>query len=215
MRSLARSSRTGDCPRSSSLPRTAILVGTIVLAAWVPSGAFAQSAFCFPGEPSPDCRIVGILETSVVHRVMGRTPVTTTQDRTSATWEVGALVNTGGSQAWGGTFLAGTGTYRPRLALKLRHRRWVTERWTVDLSAGPMTHSTSVESWGLGLMADAGLGYRDYAGVLVRLEVLPEAGGGTAVAGMIGAEVGSWPAVVGNGLLGLLTVIWLFTADFQ
>lgn len=201
--------------RRSLPPPRPILVGFTLLVAWVPSGALAQTALCFPGQPAPDCRVVGILETSVVQRVVGRTPVTTPQDRTAATWEVGALVNTGGDQAWGGTFLAGSGTYRPRLALKLRHRRWVTDRWTVDLSAGPMTHSTSVESWGLGLMADVGLGYRDYAGALLRLEVLPEAGGGTATAALIGAEVGSWPAVVGNGVLALLTVIWLFTADFQ
>lgn len=202
--------------RASRSPRApAALLACVALVASLPSGVLGQSGFCFPGEPSPDCRVVGILETSVVQRVVGGTPVTTEEDRTDATWQVGALVNTSDDQAWGGTFLVGTGTYRPRLALRLRHRRWLTDRWTMDLDVGPMTHSTSLESWGVGVMADVGVGYGDYGGALLRLEVLPTAGGGTTTAGMIGARVGSWPAVVGNGVLGILGVIWLFTADFQ
>lgn len=213
-----RRQRPHDVPHAAGSRRlgaTPILAACIAFAASSPPTVVGQGGFCFPGEPAPGCRVVGILETGVVHRFAGATPVTAEADRQDVMWQVGALLNTGEDSAWGGTFLIGSGTYRPRLALRLRHRRWLDERWAMDLDLGPMTHSTSLGSWGVGVMADVGVGYRDYGKALMRLEVLPDEGGGATAAGMIGAEVGSWPAVVGNGVLGILVVVWLLTVDFD
>ena len=78
-----------------------------------------------------------------------------------------------------------------------------------------MTHSTSIDGWGIGLQIDGGVSYRDYIGTLMRLEVLPTRDGNPVAAGMVGIKLGSWPAVVGNGALGLYFLLWLLTVDFQ
>lgn len=170
--------------------------------------------FCFPGRPHPECRVAGLVEAAVVYRLAGESPVVN-QDPWEATWEVGALVNRESGEAWGGTFLIGTGEYRPRLALKLRHRRWLGDDWTADVGLGPMTHSTSVDDWGVGGMVDLGLGYRDQAGAFARVEVLPKEGGGATTAGFLGARLGSWPAIAGSGLAGLVFLIAILNADFE
>jgi len=193
-----------------------VAVGLTVDAEAVAAQAAARTeGFCFRGRPLPDCRVSALVEASVLGRFAGRDPLGIDSDRWEATWELGALLNQEDGNAWGGTFLIGTGEYRPRVGVRLRYRRWLDENWTADLAAGPLTHSTSVGSWGMGGSADVGIGYRDYAGLFARVEVLPAEGEGTSTAGFIGARLGSWPALAGSAFAAVVFVIALANADFQ
>lgn len=179
------------------------------------SGGAEPDGFCFPARPLPECRVGGIVEAAVLYRFAGTNPIESTDAQWEATWELGALWNRGERSALGATFLIGTGEYRPRLGVRLRYRRWLDGRLTADFAAGPMTHSTGIEEWGVGLSADAGLDYRQWFGGFGRLEVLPRDGDGAAVAGFVGFRLGSVPAIVGSGAAGLLLLILLLSADFQ
>ncbi len=114
--------------------------------------------------------------------------------------------------AVGATLHLGSGDGRIRLGIKARHRQWFGRAGTFDLSAGALRAEVPAAALGAagvsayGVTGDASLGYGDLAAVTVGADVL-RGDGRNQRAIHAGARVGSYPAVVGATLLGLLILV--------
>ncbi len=174
---------------------------------------------CFRGRPLPRCRAFVLYELSYAARIAGseqliREPYSGYQFpardlHSYIALEIGGMVNRDSLHARGATLHVGLADGGLRLGLKGRQRRWYRGGGTLDLSAGVLgAHAQAAESGAgrvraYGVTAEVGLGHRDLAAVSLGGDLV-RGGGRTRAAVHAGARLGSYPAVVGTGLLAAL-----------
>jgi hypothetical protein len=117
-------------------------------------------------------------------------------------WDIGLMSNRSPRTAIGGTLHLGGGGSGMRIGLKARHRRWIAGKGVVDLSAGVLragirARYPELNTPAYGITGDAAIGWRDWAALTVRGDVL-RGSGRTASAVYGGVRVGSYAAIVGT-----------------
>ncbi len=179
---------------------------------------------CFRGRPLPRCRSFWLTEASYSWRVAGTSrrydnppllvPIKDLDSHLS--WDIGYMRNVDARQAWGGTFMAGTGDAGVRLAVKSRYRLWLDDRNSLDVSLGVLSAGVRQPTFpsvqrGVGLTGDVTLGFGDYVGVTGRIETV-RAHNRTATALHGGIRLGSYPAIVASAIggIGLMVLILSF-----
>lgn len=201
----------------------------IACAAGVPAVAGAQgasdtAAACFAGNPLPQCKTFWITEVGYYHRAFGGGSLQQSVPPGAYrrpdlynhfAWELGRMSNRGPRAAVGGTLLIGGGGSGFRYGVKGRYRRWVGERSSLDVSAGPLgvvTRSQYSEPRisGYGITGGVALGWKDWAAVTVNADAV-RGQGRNAGALYGGVRLGSYPAIVATAgiaaYIGLLLVL--------
>jgi hypothetical protein len=188
----------------------------------------AQKVGCFRGQPSPICRSFWIFEmqgqTPVVQTrrpvfYQGEPPVQMHSFESELEWNLGHMVNLTPAWALGGVVTLGTGTGDHISGVKVRARRWLNPNVSLELQSG-LLRTGNRHPTPLGVTADLRLNIRDQGSVFVRWDGvdLVELGApgdnyydpaAFAQAFSAGIGVGSMPAVIGTGALGLGFVIVL------
>lgn len=182
----------------------------------------AQKVGCFRGQPTPICRSFWIFE------MQGQTPVAQSrrpifyQDEppvqmhsfeSELEWNLGHMMNLTPSWALGGVVTLGTGTGDHISGVKARARRWLNPNVSLELQGG-LLRTGNRQPAPMGVTADVRLNIRDQGSVFVRwdgvdLDELGTPGGhyydpaAFAQAFSVGIGVGSTPAAIGTGALGL------------
>lgn len=190
------------------------------------------SRICFRGGPKPGCRSFWLVEmqyysplaqtTRMVYYGGGfPSPVQEFEDELE--WNVGHMFNVTSSLAIGGVFTLGTGGGSGAFSgLKARVRRWLGPDMSLELEGGLLRTAARYPSAN-GVTSDARLNIRDQGSVFVRWDGLNvpryavDYGGGFGFiddggfqqALSAGIGLGSVPALVGTGALGLGYVILL------
>lgn len=187
---------------------------------------------CLQGHPLPACKSFWIVE------VQGYTPLAQTERllsygdayplrqrsfESALEWNLGHMVNVGGSWAVGGALTVGSGNTDPLTGLKLRVRRWMSADVSLEMDAG-MLRTDADGSLGeaqAGGTADLRLNIKDYGAFFLRWDGvrLPEYNrllpgpfhdpGGFQQAFSVGAGLGSKPALVGTGAAGVVFAVFL------
>ena len=179
----------------------------------VPALAGAQAApdtgkACFAARPVPECKTFWITEVGWYHRAFGSGSIQNVPAGVYArpelnghlSWELGLMSNRSRGIAVGGTLLVGGGGGSWRFGLNGRYRRWLGERSSIDVSAGPLgvvTHApySQPHRAAYGMNAAVALGWRDWAAVTVSADAV-RGGGHNATAVYTGVRLGSYPAIV-------------------
>lgn len=181
----------------------------------VPAAAKAQSppepaSNCFVGRPMPKCKTFWLTEFAYHRRAIGTGFVedfeTASFERPDLddhySWDIGVMWNRGPRTALGGTLHLGGGGSEVRIGLKGRHRRWIAGKGVMDVSAGVLRATVraphpTLSAPGYGLTGDIALGWRDWAALTARADVLR--GDGRTVSALYGGiRLGSYPAIVGT-----------------
>lgn len=197
------------------------------LAAVLPQHAQTQSVstprkVCWRGQPQPACDVFWITELGFYPRlgatIQGQPPAIDAHGSA----EIGRMVNKGRSAQ--GVLI----TFGPneRYGLLLRHRRWIGEQGTFDLTAGgiqtTINHSreSHLDKRGFGLTGDIALGWRDYGQIVLRGDLArsEDRTAGTLYGGVrLGSKPAAGAAITGGILLGTyfaLFMIGMANADF-
>ncbi|HUP53778.1 MAG TPA: hypothetical protein VM198_14955 [Longimicrobiales bacterium] len=182
----------------------------------------AQKVGCFRGQPLPSCRSFWIFE------MQGQTPVVQSRRpvfygdqpsvqmhsfETELEWNLGHMVNLAPSWALGGVVTLGTGTDNRVSGVKARARRWLNPNVSLELQGGLLRTGNRART-PVGVTADVRLNVRDQGSIFFRWDGvdLVELGApgddyydpaAFAQAFSVGIGVGSMPAVIGTGALGL------------
>ena len=176
---------------SASIPwvfRT--LLATVTAFAALPVHAqslVSRRPICFQGARLPACTSYWITEVGLYTRVGGtyitdrETPALRDRQMVNhGSFEIGLMRNWG-SNATGGHISFGRSEPGNRLGLLARHRRWLSPKYSLDVSAGPISaeietgdHRTSLH--GRGITGDVILGFADVAHVVVRADRVSENG---------------------------------------
>src|SRR5687767_6650484 len=165
---------------------------------------------CFVGKPMPRCKTFWLTELGYYHRAMGTGFIqefeTASFDRPDLgnhyTLDIGFMSNRGPRTAIGGTVHLGADGSGVRIGLKGRHRRWIAGKGVMDVSAGVLRAGIrapypELNEAAYGLTGDVALGWRDWAALTVRADVLR--GDGRTVSALYGGvRFGSYPAIVGT-----------------
>jgi len=185
---------------------------------------------CFRGRPLPACRSFWIVEMQGstplaqtrrdLTRVAGGAPYPTQSFEHVLEWNLGHMVNIGPSFALGGVITAGSGSDDPLTGVKLRARRWLSPDASVELEGGLMRTNAGHVLYPAvtGGTADVRLNIRDQGSFYVRWDgvALPRRDyilngssdpGGFQQAFSVGVGLGSVPALLGTGALGLAYVV--------
>jgi hypothetical protein len=193
------------------------------------TGAEPPRVGCFRGRPLPACKSFWITE------MLGETPLAQTTYRVQSggyaypiesfedqlEWNLGHMVNVSERYAVGGLLSAGTAGGSTLSGVKARGRRWLSEGLSLEVDAG-LLRQDSYPSAANGVTLAARLNIRDQGAFYIRWDGigLPENPypipgsydpGGFQQAFSVGAGLGSIPALVGTGALGL-GVLLLFLA---
>jgi len=107
----------------------------LVVAMVAPTKMVAQA--CFKAHAFPRCHTFWITEAGVSHRLG---PILGGTDG-SATLEVGYMVNTRGSSAFGAALFWREGEPVTGVGIRPRYRRWLNPRISVDLAPGIIVYS--------------------------------------------------------------------------
>lgn len=178
----------------------------------VPMIAAAQSTAdparaCFAGRPLPECKTFWLTEVGYYHRASGggsvqRVPADFAgrldlDDHFS--WELGRMWNRTARTAVGSTLLFGGGGSGLRFGVKGRYRRWLSQRSSLDFSAGALgvvTRSpySQPNARGYGVTGEVALGWKDWAAIAVRADAVRGADR-NAAAVYTGVRLGSYPAI--------------------
>lgn len=187
-----------------------------------------QKVGCFRGQPLPTCRSFWIVE------MQGQTPVVQSRRpifywdeppvqmhsfERELEWNLGHMVNLTPSWALGGVVTLGTGTDDHLSGVKVRARRWLDPNVSLELQGG-LLRTGNRHPAPMGVTADVRLNIGDQGSVFVRwdgvdLVELGAPGGdyydpaAFAHAFSVGIGLGSMPAVIGTGALGLGVAIVL------
>jgi len=188
----------------------------------VDSAGQVQKVGCFRGHPSPSCRSFWIFE------MQGQTPVVQSRRpvfygdappvrmhsfESELEWNLGHMVNLTPSWALGGVVTLGTGTGDHISGAKIRARRWLNPSVSLEVQGG-LLRTGNRDPAPMGVTGDLRLNIRDQGSVFVRWDGvdLVEIGApgdyyydpaAFAQALSVGIGVGSVPAVIGTGALGL------------
>lgn len=175
---------------------------------------------CFRGRPLPECKSIWIVE------MQAATPLAQTsrtiqypdasEDRREEfvrvlQWNLGHMVNVGDDWGIGGVVTLGTNTERWLSGLEARIRRWVNPHLSIEAEGGALLSNGT--SGGKGATAALRFNVRDQGSIYLRWDMLriPELTsdsgvfdpGGTQHGLSFGVGVGSLPALVGTGVLGI------------
>jgi hypothetical protein len=127
-------------------------------------------------------------------------------------WDLGVMRNLSGRSALGVMGEAGFSKLSYRLALEPRYRRRLPAAFSADVAAGPLwTHiGEARESGGVGATAELRINYRDYVGLIGRVDAMHTAEFGSARAVYAGIALRDEPAAfTTGGILGLATLVAL------
>ncbi len=200
--------------------------------------AAAPRVGCFRGRPLPACRSFWIVEmqgeapvaqTTRTITFTGELPREMRLFEKKLEWNLGHMLNLTPRHAVGGVLTFGTSN---QFGVKLRGRRWLNADLSVELEGGLLTGMEvhyvvdpggrrtvlRVPDTARSVTGDARLNIRDQGYIYVRwdgVQVPPEqdptfltAEGGFQQALSVGAGLGSVPALVGTGALGIGSVIF-------
>ena len=179
---------------------------------------------CFRGRPLPECKSFWIIEMQGVRPLAQTSRIVQNGDHrverlefTSVLqWNLGHMVNVGDDWAIGGVVTLGTNTERWLSAYNGRIRRWVNPHLSIEAEVGALlSNGTSGAKGGTAAMR---LNIRDQGSVFLRWDVLRLSErttshwdiydpGGTQHSVSLGAGLGSVPALVGTGALGVGALI--------
>ena len=186
---------------------------------------------CFRGQPLPACRSFWIVELQgVLNLVSSSRQILLGPDRQFPTrefsehsfqeqleWNLGHMFNVADRVAVGPVVTVGSGSDDPLTGIRARGRWWITSDISGELEGG-MLKSNVVYPASVGLTAGIRLNIRDQGAFLLRYDYLelPEqsygeyfdAGGGQHGLSL-GLSLGSKPALVGTGALGLAYLVLL------
>jgi len=177
---------------------------------------------CFRGQPIPNCRSFWIFE------VQGQTPVAQSRRpvfygdappvrmhsfESELEWNLGHMINLTPDWAVGGVVTVGTGTGDHISGAKVRARRWLNPSVSLEVQGG-LLRTGNRDPAPMGVTGDLRLNIRDQGSVFVRWDGvnLVEIGApgadyydpaAFAQAFSVGIGIGSIPAVIGTGALGL------------
>lgn len=140
-------------------------------------------------------------------------------------WNMGHMLNVGGGYAVGGIFTLGVGENVSLTGIRLRGRKWLSRDVSLELEGGRVLSDANGSRGGevRGWTGDLRLNIRDQGSFFVRYDglTLPEQSlsfddssgqfdpGGAQHALLVGVSAGSWPAVAGSGLLGLIMAVFI------
>ena len=205
--------------------------GVAAVAQEVGSAGEDPRVACFRGRPLPACKSFWIIEmqghapliqTSRTVTYTPGYPLRQTAFGSELEWNLGHMVNLGPSWALGGVVTAGTGAGEAFTGLKLRARRWMSPNISVEAEGGLLRTDGNGALYPNenGVTADVRLNIRDYGSFYVRWDGVsvparrygPDGSddpGGFHQALSVGVGLGSLPALVGTGALGLGYIILL------
>lgn len=169
-----------------------------------PTAPSATSAGCFLPRPLPRCRSFVVTEVGYFASVLG-TPADNPYAGgrraldSHVSWELGYMRNRDDGTAVGGVLLVGGDHRGARVGAKIRGRRWLARRSTLDVgagvvSAGVLVPEPSYAGRGVGPTADVSLGWRDIAALSLRADAI-RTSGRTSVGVYGGARLGGVPAL--------------------
>ena len=203
----------------------AVLVSAIPAQERDLAGAEGQVG-CFRGRPLPECKSIWIVEMQAATPLAqtSRTiqyPDASEDDQVAfksvLQWNLGHMVNVGNDWGIGGVVTLGTNTEHWLSGLKARIRRWVNPHLSVEAEGGALL--SSGHSGGKGGTAALRFNIRDQGSVYLRWDMLrlPEiiGGSGTYDPGgtqhglSFGVGLGSLPALVGTGALGIAAAVFV------
>lgn len=194
----------------------------------VTQGEGGPKVACLRGRPLPECRSFWIIEMQG-HSPLAQTerdviygggqPVRIQTFENELEWNLGHMVNLTDHFAVGGVLAAGTAGRDGFAGLKLRMRQWIVDDVSIEAQGGLLRTNIQYPSL-TGITADVRLNIRDQGSFFVRwdgVDVPPESYpdgvyhdfGGFQQAVSVGVGLGSVPALVGTGGLGLGYVILL------
>jgi hypothetical protein len=193
--------------------RTYCLAGIVIALLVAPSPIWAQglepAGLCFRGRPLPRCRSFLVTELGFRHMLNARDSVRPN----GFTLDVGWMTNRSESLALGATaFVALDGgryghDVQFSVGLKPRLRHWLSDRLSVDASAG-VAFPIGEGSGSPGITGDVGLNFGDLFQLTGGLEILSPALGGSDVAWYFGMKGGSHVGVVATLALAVGAAIW-------
>ncbi|KPK81606.1 MAG: hypothetical protein AMS25_05485 [Gemmatimonas sp. SM23_52] len=154
---------------------SAALVGVLTWAAPL------EAQFCFRGRPARECRQFLITEAGYARGA---------RDGWLLMSELGFMHNLNDKNALGGTVLAGMVSDDVQIGLKLRYRRWLSSKLTLDASPGVILHHGNHRA--PGFTGHVGVGYGDYLGLTLLVQAIPLEGEDTEVRSYFGFRVGSY-----------------------
>lgn len=208
----------------------AALVLPLPLAAQGPAAGVAEPprVGCLRGRPLPTCKTFWIIEMQAETPVMQSRRIFDTGTGYSYSygvfedqleWNVGHMVNVSPSTAVGGVLSAGTASGSTISGVKVRGRRWLRTDISLELEGGLRRR----ESWpgpASGLTVGGRLNIRDHGAFYLRWDGLDipadpylisvgGRNGGFYHALSVGAGLGSVPALIGSGAVGLAMLIFI------
>jgi hypothetical protein len=181
-----------------------------------------SESVCFVGKPMPRCKTFWLTEFGYYHRALGTGFIqdfeTASFDRPDLdnhyAWDIGFMSNRSPLTAIGGTVHLGADGSGVRIGLKGRHRRWIAGNGVMDVSAGVLRAGIrapypELNEAAYGVTGDVALGWRDWAALTVRADVLR--GDGRTVSALYGGvRLGSYPAIVGTVAAAAYLALLLF-----
>lgn len=190
-----------------------------------PVGDPAGRVGCFRGRPLPDCRSFWIFEIQVTTPVASRDRVFLGADGSTyrgetldreLEWNVGHMVNVSSRLALGGVLTAGTGSPDGLAGVKVRGRYRLDPEVSLELEGGWLrSQANGTRPDGVdGVTADLRLNLADRISAFATWDRLfydpdPYAVGTRDDGFSVGLGLGSWPAVVGTGVVGLAFAVLL------
>lgn len=186
-----------------SIARAGVCGCTLVAAALLLGSPLQAQGFCFRGKPKPDCGAMLVLQYDVGTRLGAPPDPAVAHERLSLSWDVGMLVNRSDRTAVGVTLFERSDVdVGSRQGMRLRWRRWVGDRSSVEVSPGLVFSGSGNfatlrhPSGSLQIAADHG----DLIGVTLELQA-DRYSEGTDMAFFFGLRGGTWLApVVALGL---------------
>jgi len=175
---------------------------------------------CFKGAPLPNCRAFFIIESGLymqAHRFDDYSSVR----KPRLGFDLGLMRNFSSRYGLGITGYLATDEYGHRAGIKARYRRWLSDRWTLDISPGLILSGDdrNFNDWSSpGYIGAVSLGCSDLVILTAYLEVDKytsvsyligdeSAGGKTVTSLYVGASAGSYAGVVGLAAVAALSVL--------
>ena len=184
------------------------LLPTLLALLWLAPAALAAqepapagprpAAFCFRPRPGDRCRTFLVTEISRSTREFG--PYRGLEDKFQ--WDWGAMVNVGGGQAVGATYVFGEPKNGHR-GVSLRYRRWLNSAIALDVAPGAIVVGNDYDGRRVRLTAHTAVTLGDVLGLFAHGESSRDGGQLGA-----GAKLVSWPGLVaGLGVYTLIAII--------
>lgn len=161
------------CSRLISLP---LLLGLILLANPVsaqnaPTPSSKPCAFCFRGQPSPECCWFGILEGGIHYRVADR-HVLDRKDEIMFAYNLGLMRNISPKDAFGGSLYLSVDDDGTDFGIAPRYRRWLEPNLALDLLAGVLIAGDDDRGFDApGFIGGASLSFHDLVSLDLLLEI--------------------------------------------